>query len=302
LYIANLKDDISAKVIKNVENLRNLNTAQSAAILVGHNCQSSIPPGLESKSITTAHAVVQNQYNKNHNRKRNRPQRKFRNKYNKTCQGENAIKCQRCNRFGHLAKECRTMYPFSHIPRSRQTNENPVAMLFPTNDNQSNFIIDSGCTTNIVNGPNLITNATQHIENIAIADGSQIKSKLKSDLIVLIDNQSQKLGKALYVPELRNSLLSYRSLLKAGYEQKLEKNKISVLKDSKTLIIENNTTIEYTLNLTTINQFSEMAPLNLKLIPTFKRWHQRLGHPGKAKTIRILDQLKINYKVPPQWE
>ncbi|MBW0482382.1 hypothetical protein O181_022097 [Austropuccinia psidii MF-1] len=101
-------------------------------------------------------------------------------------------------------------------PEKRPKNNKPVKALLAANDtsSKSNFVVDSGATTNMVNHLEYFEDIEMRKQEIELADGSTIEALGTGTIRLEFKNINLRLSNTLYIPNLATNLISIATLLK----------------------------------------------------------------------------------------
>lgn len=226
------------------------------------------------------------------------------------CKSGKEIKCFKCGKSGHKSNVCKFQ---SHANNSASNFVSPD----PVNEDSSSgfqmndgiclltagdvnvpteFIIDSGCTDHICNNIDYFYNYVTLKEpiNIAVAKSNEYMQAVGIGNIhcfVFVNNNfvKCKLQNVLYVPELKQNLLSVKRLEKLGHKLIFESGKVNIYLHGK-LIAEGFRDTLYKLKLYFDNSecYANHTEENIKL------WHARLGHLGEANLKKLVKKNLAN--------
>lgn len=231
----------------------------------------------------------------------------------KAIRKEKVIKCYKCNKTGHIKKDCKMCsickkynheekdckYKAKQCSICKKTNhkeENcfyknksitkPEVALITTRDcERLTFIVDSGCTTHMTNDIKILSEFQYNKSTVLTANNEPLNVHGQG----VVYGNGFYLQKTLYVPELSQNLLSVNAITNNKGTVVFSENKVEVYKkDSELLLIGKKENGLYTVNLKKSN--TNEKSLLIKSEGTAIEWHKRLGHPGK-KVLEILQKV-----------
>lgn len=244
-------------------------------------------------------------------------------KYNKS-----KIKCFKCGNMGHMARTCfkngggsgSGNNPGNRRPKQcpicKKTNheeedcffrkkgrpeesKNKTAFFVENNEQNleiefekkslSNFVVDSGATTHMVNNKNILSEIKDYKSEIGIAKKNQ---KLEAEAVGTVNGEQCILNEVLYVPELSKNLLSVHAVTERDGEVTFKKNKVIVFKNGqKVLEGKKQENGLYTLDLQATKDTiirNEESMLTEDKIQIVEDWHRKLGHLNKVSMKNLL--------------
>lgn len=216
------------------------------------------------------------------------------------------IKCFRCGKPGHLMKDCRMKnhtekrlentntckickktnhtesscyFRTKQAENSSKNNEKKVSFLTeekPVSADKNLFVIDSGCTSHMVNDIDLFkTIEKKHIDICVAKKNTEIKAKG----VGIIENETFILNGVLYVPELSKNLLSVNAITENQGEVIFSEDKVSIMKN-KTKVLEGTKNEKglYVVDLNANEENQETSYLAETKEEKVINWHRKLGH------------------------
>ncbi|MBW0479363.1 hypothetical protein O181_019078 [Austropuccinia psidii MF-1] len=106
----------------------------------------------------------------------------------------------------HSEEDCWKLHP-----EKRPKNDKPVKALLAANDtsSKSNFVLDSGATTNMVNHLECFEDIDMSKQEIELADGSTIEALGTGTIRLEFKNIILRLSNTLYIPNLATNLIKF---------------------------------------------------------------------------------------------
>ncbi|KAL0117643.1 hypothetical protein PUN28_008795 [Cardiocondyla obscurior] len=204
-------------------------------------------------------------------------------------------KCFNCGKSGHMSRFCKAK------PKRSEANDATEAMTAIACKaeiiNKSNtWYLDSGATRHMCNNESAFA-TLKNDERIKVHTASEhfVESGGRGDIKLDAKSNRQlinqvKLKNALYVPELRNNLLSVSSITDNGYTVKFEKDRATVNRKNGSVVF----TASKRDQLYVVNERKEQAAfVNEKDKIDLIKWHQRYGHLNirDLKAIKVKDMV-----------
>lgn len=220
------------------------------------------------------------------------------------------IRCYRCNRKGHIARNCRTKLKNEQEESTNNNEEEdePTVRAAVAMDKKggSDFIMDSGCTEHISNKSENFTK----IENITpirvyLANNFVVEAKQKGMVSIDIYRSDRgrtkttrlALSNVLYIPEASVNLISCTQLDKYGISTLFQNGKCELLdreqknvcigyaierKADKLFVLEGNV-------VKSKKKINIACTTNTDVTSGIDLWHQRLGHISKDVVQKMAD-------------
>lgn len=225
-------------------------------------------------------------------KKNNKNTSKYKEKFCKICNKRNheekdcyfkKKECKICKKQNHEEKDC----------YFRHTNKMALLTMEETTTN-SQFIVDSGCTTHLTRTENILKNEKSINTKIHTAKKNE---QLISEKAGKIETKDFYIDNVLYVPNLEENLLSVNALTEKDAEVIFTKKNV-IIKKNNTEILKGkkNTNGLYTVELDCNQGDDETSYMSFKKNSAVE-WHRKLGHPGKEKMkkmINIVNGMKIS--------
>ena len=238
----------------------------------------------------------------------------------------NRRRCFTCNKDNHIARDCyfnrRENSQPNYLPKTRNmqrrenqsTNyanhdkeEDDIGKAFWSRSHILNkevdtfefneWMLDSGCTTHMTPRRDWMSEIEPYQGEIILAEnGRSVEAKAKGNVKVTIDGDNGsrrdiKISDVLYVPSLRNNLLSIRKLIGHGYEIVFNRNGAQIY-DNKDLLIAEAYEKDrmFVLNTSLCTKPKQILQKCFKANGKNEKelWHRRLGHLNNNS----LEQLK----------
>lgn len=238
----------------------------------------------------------------------------------KTSQDTSRVKCFKCNKMGHYAKDCKrrpqsTNAPMSPMPcricrrtnhkerdcffldkrQSKEKGNNDIekrkGMSFHSNNDKVAFFIndsnvnkalylDSGSSHHLVNDLSLLTNVINSRETFKTANAEELTSVAKGD--IELDNCILK--DVSYCPTLSHNLVSVSKIINAGGTVTFANGGATISKNNEILM-----TGTLNNNLFVINKNKTDTQNAVLLTHDAYNWHHKLGHLGLDNMKKLKD-------------
>ena len=191
------------------------------------------------------------------------------------------VTCFKCNQDGHVVKNC----PYNKQHNNRRESSNMaelegVALISSTMNRSGEWFIDSAATKHMTNDRSILENYVQYDQpkDIYLGDSTVIhalgEGKVRLPTVNSTHDVVLDLHKVLFVSKLTKNLLSVPAMALMGAEIRFDKDKCSVLKDGKELIIG----CLLRDKLYSVNTIEYAQVSTADSVPSLAVWHRRLGH------------------------
>lgn len=137
------------------------------------------------------------------------------------------VECYRCHRFGHYASECYTRLPDdkekgenSNFVEDKKEAETLLLAFQEEKKIESDvWYVDTGCSNHMSGSKSSFSNLNEDFHSsVSFGDCSTVKVLGKGDIKIKTKNGFvETISNVLYVPDLKNDLLSAGQLQKKGY-------------------------------------------------------------------------------------
>jgi transposase InsO family protein len=133
---------------------------------------------------------------------------------------------------------------------------------------------------------------------VILANGGTMVIKGRGTVFLTTkSNYRLKLENVLWIPELKDPLISVRALRKSGFKIEFDENKAYIYRDEQLLATGDEHPKEYRV---TFYNFSEKA---FPVTETdFRYWHERFGHPGKSRMMRLIKECNLDISEPENFK
>ena len=218
--------------------------------------------------------------------------------------GRKEIICYRCQKSGHIARNCKD---------SAQEDDKPSTAFHATFMAKANsepkvtaqWWIDSGCTTHMTNDSSVLSNMrTPETDSVLIGDGTRMNVQGMGDYT----EGRISLRNVLHVPELKANLISVSSALDNGVDSFVfSKEGVSIIKNKKTIASGSREGLLFKLNVDDEDKGrqGDMKRMSTKDKPpnaSYRIWHLRLGHLhyDAIRKLQNQGQLVATGKIPTE--
>jgi len=158
------------------------------------------------------------------------------------------IQCHNCQKWGHFVDECIN----KRVPRNADEAQlaqdedfdfDKVLLLATTNSEEDSvnlWYLDTGCSNHMTGHREWFVNIDDKVKSkIKFADNSSVTAEGIGKVIVQRkDGQHSFINDLLYVPNMKNNLLSLGQLLEKGYSLQMEDSQLKMLDSNKRLILK----------------------------------------------------------------
>lgn len=207
-------------------------------------------------------------------------------------------KCNHCHRTGHIAKYC-----FERLAQEKKRNEKSEANFvtekvqallanFESEDND-HWLIDSGASNHMCFDRNLFINFKEtDVREVTIANGKKIHVVGTGDVEIKESTENKLLlTNVLFVPELRQNLISVSKVTAKGINVIFSGNEVHGMRNNEIIFRAIRSNGVFKLHVEKIESYI------VKNDEVDLTWHKRLGHIGKSGFGKIIEKGLLPSKV-----
>ncbi|KMQ85317.1 retrovirus-related pol polyprotein from transposon tnt 1-94 [Lasius niger] len=215
-------------------------------------------------------------------------------KFAKQNQRKFTVKCFNCSKLGHKSADCRLK---TKRGESNSKSDAMTAIVCNTEVSKSNeWFLDSGATRHMCNDNRKFTmlNDTERSKVFTAAEHC-LDSSSTGEINLRVNNRGSKnnvkLEDTMFVPALRNNLMSVSTITDKGYTVVFDKKRATIKrKDGSTALTATKKNQLYVVNETNDHAMAAGDVNDDKMT----RWHQRYGHLNIAdlKNLKIKEMVK----------
>lgn len=225
------------------------------------------------------------------------------------------FKCYTCGKVGHMSKNCRSKQERNHCNICKKTNhlekdcyfkkrqesgtksrqERGVSFMTEKQSEvvkvDSKFIVDSGSSSHMSNQKYLFNKIEEAYINIKVAKKDDTMQAIGKGEI---ESSTCTLKDVFYIPELSKNLLSVNAITENDGEVIFTKEKVTVLKDDKEVLVGRK---EHGMYIIDLEEHQGLITEKENKDENCKEWHRKLGHPGNTNMKKLIDMVDgINFK------
>jgi hypothetical protein len=218
------------------------------------------------------------------------------------CRHKGKPKCGRCNRFGHIAKDCDS---HSHKQLANYTKEERVitgTMFYACHSaslqDRKVWFVDSACSNHMTSQESELINIDRTVTcKVKMGSGDLMQATGKDTLVVETQHGKRYIKEVLLVPGLDENLLSVGQMMEHGYYILFGGNKAMIFEDESLnnvvaiVIMGGNRCFPLSLESMT------PAARKASVIEDSWIWHRRLGHLNFA-SMKKMQQKEMVYEFP----
>lgn len=206
-------------------------------------------------------------------------------------------KCYTCNKIGHFASQCRTKKTFNNKKEEKvKGTSNRAFLASGTEENHSEWYVDSGASAHIVNDKKWITKSVQKSDaTIIAANNTNFKAKLVGTAELKVtngrNNSTVDVKETLYIPEATANLLSVSKIVEKGHSVYFDTDGGKIVDEDGEIIA----------TATEVNGIYKLDQTSTEKVYFSKEsedgvlWHRRLGHLNR-KGMRLLKKISTGIK------
>ena len=244
---------------------------------------------------------------------KNRRAPKKREDESERCQGQGhsstgKVQCFRCQKWGHIAKNCPEKGKGKPHARQIQDGENigeksRFSMLSTTEevlygqDKSSVWCLDSGCTGHMCNEKRRFLEFTKSDSELNLANNQSTRITGIGKVNISVDTGREKrevdLLKVFYVSDLRTNLLSVSAVTSRGYEVKF-REKDAIVTDKNNQVIVRADRVGNLYYVRTCQDVTNNVEVESEPKKPIDEWHERLGHVNE-RDLKLMAKSNLVY-------
>lgn len=212
-------------------------------------------------------------------------------------------RCYKCNKYGHIAKNCRSKQEHSHL--AQENEEQAIAWIISDKkiNKNSNWYVDSGATQHMTSNKNLLQNYKLiEPKMVKTANGRMMKAIGQGTACISIHTHNSAkdivLNNTLHVPELDPNLISVQKLTALGFSVNFNESSCDIInKNSQKIIASAYKSGNMYIFSTVKQENANLARSQEKCSPEMiALWHRRLAHLNRHDMVK-LNSLATGYNV-----
>ncbi|CAL9007895.1 unnamed protein product, partial [Prunus brigantina] len=200
------------------------------------------------------------------------------------CWLKNKVKCNKCNKIGHIAKYCHTNKPVQQVNFAHRLEE--TGNLFYANHSSADrrrvgdeWYIDEGCSNHMTSRADLLVDSDRMVKaKVQVGTGALVEVAGKGTLVIETMKGKRYIKEVMLVPSLAENLLSVGQMTEHGYFLVFGDHKVDIFDDSSltNMVVSVKQKGNRCFPLV-FNTLKEVA-LKAKVQECSKIWHKRFGH------------------------
>ena len=165
-----------------------------------------------------------------------------------------------------------------------KSRSDKVLLMTTTNSKEDSvnlWYLDTCCSNHMTGHREWFVNIDDKVKSkIKFADNSFVTAKgIGKVMIQRKDGQHSFINDVLYVPNMKNNLLSLGQLLEKGYSMQMEDSQMTIFDSKRRLILKASLSRNRTFKIGI--QIAEFQCLAASICDESWMWHHRFGHPGE---------------------
>ena len=218
-----------------------------------------------------------------------------------TCWFKGKPKCHKCDRFGHLAKDCRSKI----VPAANYANEveEEGTMFYACHSasvvkNSSVWYVDSACSNHMTGHESLLIEVNRNVTaKVKMGTGDLVQAVGKGTLVIDTKHGKRYIKEVMLVPGLDENLLSVGQMVEHGYFLVFGDYLVDIFDDKtfENLLARVQMTSNrcFPMTLEYGNEVARRATVE----ETTWNWHRRFGHLN-FQSLKSLQQKEMVYGLP----
>ncbi|KAM1111108.1 hypothetical protein ACFX13_010490 [Malus domestica] len=197
------------------------------------------------------------------------------------CRYKGKAKCGKCNRFGHIAKDCDSHKQVANCAKEEEVTIGTMFYACHSSimQDRSVWFVDSACSNHMTSQESVLINIDRYVScKVKMGTGDLVQATGKCTLVVETQHGKRYINEVLLVPGLDENLLSVGQMMEHGYYVLFGGN-MAVIFDDRNL---NNVVAKVIMtgNRCFPLSLESMTPAARKasVIEDSWTWHRRFGH------------------------
>lgn len=207
------------------------------------------------------------------------------------------VKCNNCQKFGHIARFCQekdSRQNGTEAAANHEVEQMFTASCFAASLTRRSWLVDSGCTHHMTYDDKSFTKLDRTFcTRVRIGNGDYIAVKGKGDVIIDGPEGAKLISDVLYVPEIDQNLLSVGQLVEKGYKVMFEEG-LCLIADSAG---KETLKIQMKEKCFSFDPMSQSRQAMTAQVNEAEVWHKRLGH-FHSKGIEFLQKNELAVGLP----
>ncbi|CAN6694158.1 unnamed protein product [Malus baccata var. baccata] len=197
-------------------------------------------------------------------------------------------KCHKCNRFGHLQKDCRPNTTQQVNIANQVQYETNVFCAFSASvvKDSEVWYIDNGCSNHMTAHESLLTDTdTTYTEKVKMGNGNIVEATGRGTLIIETKKGIRHIKEVMLVPGLEENLLSVGQMMEHGYFLLFGDIMVEIYDDrtlSNLVVKVQMKNRSFPLLLNCLEEVARKA----NTIDSGRLWHKRFGHLNVLKNLQ----------------
>lgn len=217
------------------------------------------------------------------------------------CQSFNKaiVECYKCHQLGHFQYECPKWDKEANYAELGE--EEAMLLMSYVDEEKDVWFLDSGCSNHMCGDKALFSNLNESFRQmVKLGNNSRMTVIGKGNVRLKVNGSSHVVTEVLYVPELKNNLLSIGQLQEKGLAILIQHGKCKIYHPERGLIIQAKMTTNRMFVLTAASQSKKPACFHTTTPDLSNLWHCRYGHLSHRGLKTLQDKKMV--KGLPQFE
>ncbi|KAM0988950.1 hypothetical protein ACFX2A_013056 [Malus domestica] len=211
-------------------------------------------------------------------------------------------KCTKCDRFGHLAKDCNPrrnqVVNYAHRAEEEEVNVFYACSVAKTENKRGIWYIDSGCSNHMTAYESLLINIDRSFNcRVKMGNGQLVEATGKGTLVLETKGGRRFIKDVILVPGLDENLLSVGQMIAHGYFLLFGDNMVEIFDDRSLQNLVTQVGMTENKSFPLMLDYNDSIALKASVAENSWLWHKRFGHLN-FHSLKRLEKLQMLTGLP----